>query len=329
MSRFQKWAVATTTATYLLIMAGGLVRAKDAGLGCPDWPKCFGRYYPPLSESQVPANIDPSRFDVQLAWIEYSNRLLGVLVGFLILGTFYYAVKDHRANKRIIYPTSTAFVLTLFQGWQGGQVVEQELKAWVVTVHLVLALVIVSLLLYATVGAFFPTIQARGKLPKSRQRLGQFALFLLLITLIQVGLGAKLRGDIEFIEENNPQIARAALIEEVGWPDIVHRTYSWLVLLGTGGILYYTHRKMESHAWILNTARLMAVMVIVQILTGIGMAYGGIPRGLQVIHLLNSSVLIGALTLLYLLINRLPVSMTTSDEAAKNQPVLSQEPVLR
>ena len=87
-------------------------------------------------------------------WTEYLNRLLGVTVGFLILATAISAWRHHRRQPRILWTTIAAFLLTGFEGWLGGRVVAHELAAWIVTAHLIVALVIVQLLLYATVEAF-------------------------------------------------------------------------------------------------------------------------------------------------------------------------------
>lgn len=303
--RFQKWALSTTIATYILIMVGGLVRASGAGLGCPDWPKCFGRYYPPLSKSQVPSSVDADLFDFQLAWIEYINRFIGVIVGLLIIGTLYYAVKSHRHTPRVLYPTITAFILVLFQGWLGGQVVEQELAPWLVTAHLILALILVSLLLYATVSAFFPETAPFENLPLEHRTLGRLTLIVLFLTIFQVGLGAHLRGELEIVQEDSPSLERAEWIDHVGWGDPVHRSFSWLVLIGVVALNLYTHRKIKSHPWIHLAVRSTAVLVVLQILVGIGLAYASLPPPLQVIHLITASLLIGTLTTIYLFASRL------------------------
>ncbi len=316
--RFQKWALSTTIATYLLIMVGGLVRASGAGLGCPDWPKCFGRYYPPLSKSQVPSNVDADLFDFQLAWIEYTNRFIGVIVGFLIIGTLYYAVKSHRHTPRVLYPTIAAFILVLFQGWLGGQVVEQELAPWIVTVHLILALILVSLLLYATVSAFFPEVAPFENLPPQRRILGRLALLILLLTIFQIGLGANLRGELEIVQEDNPTLERGEWIENVGWVDPVHRSFSWLVLIGIAVIKIFAYRKIEPNRWIHLTVRGTAILVVLQILVGIGLTYTDLPPPLQVIHVMNASLLMGALTAIYLLTSRLPT--LDSSSISKSSP---------
>jgi len=93
---FQRLSLITTLATFFLIFVGGLVRVSGAGLGCPDWPKCFGRWIPPLRAEDLPAGFDEQTFNVTLAWIEYINRLIGVIVGFLILATALMALKHFR-----------------------------------------------------------------------------------------------------------------------------------------------------------------------------------------------------------------------------------------
>ena len=74
MNLFKKLIYASTIGTYVVIFVGGLVRVSGAGLGCPDWPQCFGRWFPPTSIDQLPAHIDSSKFNLVLAWIEYVNH---------------------------------------------------------------------------------------------------------------------------------------------------------------------------------------------------------------------------------------------------------------
>src|SRR6266704_1978678 len=187
LSSFQRLALCTTAITYLLILVCGLVRASGAGLGCPDWPRCFGSWVPPASAAELPPQFERSLFNPTLMWTEYLNRLLGVTVGFLIFATFISAWRHHRREPRIFWTTVAALLLTGFQGWLGGRVVANELSAWIVTVHLIVALVIVQLLLYATVRAW----------SKASEPPSPFLILLILATMIQIGLGTQVRGAID------------------------------------------------------------------------------------------------------------------------------------
>src|SRR5918994_7899667 len=195
LTRFQRLALWTTVITYFLILVGGLVRASGAGLGCPDWPRCFGSWVPPLSAADLPPEFDRAQFNPVLMWTEYLNRLLGVTVGFFIFATLVVAVRDHRQTPRILWPTLAAFLLVGFEGWLGGVVVAHELAPWIVTVHLIVALIIVSLLLYATLYAFFG--EQRSRTPNARAALAGTSLLLIVMTLGQVALGAQVRGGID------------------------------------------------------------------------------------------------------------------------------------
>ena len=93
MNKIRYSLLASIAFTYSLILIGGFVRVSGAGMGCPDWPKCFDRWYPPLSISQIPSHIDPSLFNITLAWTEYFNRLFGMLTGIIIFSTFLLFIK--------------------------------------------------------------------------------------------------------------------------------------------------------------------------------------------------------------------------------------------
>src|SRR5690242_6348610 len=220
LSSFRCLALWTTASTYLLILVGGLVRASGAGLGCPDWPRCFGSWIPPTSAANLPPQFDPSQFNPTLMWTEYLNRLLGVTVGFLILATVISAWRHHRREPRILWTTVTAFLLTGFQGWLGGRVVANELAAWIVTAHLIVALVIVQLLLYATVRAWRKTAGPHSP----------FVLALIVTTMMQIGLGTQVRGAVDVAIDNG--VARASALASAGLLDHLHRDAAIIVFAG-------------------------------------------------------------------------------------------------
>lgn len=305
---FQLWAIITTLATYFLIMVGALVRASGAGMGCPDWPKCFDRWIPPTDISQVPPTIDPSLFNVTLAWTEYINRLIGVLIGFFIFATLVLAIRYHRKSPRILWPTVFAFVGVAFEGWLGSLVVRYHLDPHYVTLHLIVALMVVSALLYATVCAFFEDGKPLDNLPAAREKLGKVSRAILGVSLMQVGLGAWLRGDLEVVSNLNPTLARELRIDEVGLTDPLHRLMAFIVGALVIGLFLWIRRRFAAHVWLVRSAVFCAGLVGAQIAVGIGLAEVGLPPALQVIHLGLASLLTGGLTMVSLLAYRLPLT---------------------
>jgi cytochrome c oxidase assembly protein subunit 15 len=299
LSSFQTLALWTTAATYFLIFVGGLVRASGAGLGCPDWPRCFGSWIPPASAADLPPGFDVAQFNPTLMWTEYLNRILGVTVGFLILATLVSAWRHHRRTPRIFWPTAAAFLLVGFQGWLGGVVVQQELAAWIVTVHMLVALVIVSLLLYATVYAFFGDAPATRAVARARRPLIWTLAVLIAITLLQVTLGTQVRERID--EALSGGIARSEALSTVGQYDIWHREAALLVIAGTMAALWLL-RRYHRHAHDLHrAAAVMAALTLAQVVLGVTMAYAALTPAVQVLHLTGSSLLLGAQTVVLLL----------------------------
>jgi cytochrome c oxidase assembly protein subunit 15 len=304
MSAFQRLAVWTTATTYVLILVGGLVRASGAGLGCPDWPRCFGSWIPPASAAELPAPFDASQFNPTLMWTEYLNRVLGVSVGFLIFATLVSAVRHHRRVPGILWPTVAAFLLTGFQGWLGGRVVAHELAAWIVTVHLIVALVIVSLLLYATLFAFY-RVDGRGAVsplagaaPAGR-RLAWATLALMAVTLGQVTLGAQVRGRVdEALDRGTP---RADALSTVGAYDRWHRDAAAVVVGGTLIVVLLVLSQPTMPRPVARAAYVTGGLVGLQVAVGLSMAYVALTPPLQVAHLTASSLVLGSQTVLFLL----------------------------
>lgn len=296
---FQRWAILTTISTYFLIMVGGFVRAAGAGLGCPDWPSCFGRWIPPTDISQVPPEFHPDQFNITLAWIEYINRLIGVTIGIFILVTLILAIRHYRKTPRVLWPTVAAFLGVVYEGWLGKQVVAYELKPIVVTLHLVVALIIVSLLLYATVCAFFPQGKPIQNLPQSRKNLGRFAFVGTVILIIQIALGAWLRGELSLVETLH--------FNEPMFIDYLHRSLAVLVALYCFVMSYWALKKFKKLCYLIYTSYLLVFLVIVQIAAGMGLVQFSLPPYLQVIHLIVGSLLLGAFTTFILLCYRLPL----------------------
>ncbi|PYS48010.1 MAG: hypothetical protein DMG13_26480 [Acidobacteria bacterium] len=289
LSSFQRLVLWTTASTYFLILVGGLVRASGAGLGCPDWPRCFGSWMPPASAAELPPQFDPSLFNPTLMWTEYLNRLLGVTVGLLIVATVISAWRHHRREPRILWTTVAALLLTGFQGWLGGRVVANELAAWVVTVHMIVALVIVQLLLYATVRAW----RKAGGPPSP------FLIALILVTMIQIGLGTQVRGALDVAIDSG--VARASALASVGPLDHLHRDGALVVFAGSLLIVMWLWARLPKERILIRWAYAVAGLATLQVALGVVMAYVSLEPAPQVGHLTVASLLLGAETVLLLL----------------------------
>ena len=289
LSSFQRLALWTTASTYFLILVGGLVRASGAGLGCPDWPRCFGSWIPPASAAELPPQFDPSLFNPTLMWTEYLNRLLGMTVGFLILATVISAWRHHRHDARILWTTVAALVLTVFQGWLGGRVVASALAAWIVTIHMMLALVIVQLLLYATVSAWRKTDGLSSP----------FLIVLVLVTMIQIAFGTQVRSAIDVAIGNG--VARASALATAGLVDHLHRDLALVVFGGCLLTVMWLSIRFPRERALIRWAYVVAALATLQVALGVSMAYVSLEPAMQVGHLTVASLLLGAETILVLL----------------------------
>ena len=288
LTTFQRLALWTTAATYFLILVGGLVRASGAGLGCPDWPRCFGSWIPPASAAELPPQFDISQFNPTLMWTEYLNRLLGITVGFLILATTVAAWRHHRHQPRIVWSTTAALLLTAYEGWLGGRVVAHGLAPWIVTAHLVVALIIVQLLVFATADSI-SRIDLRSMLR------GWPVLALIVLTLVQIGFGTQVRGAIDAALDAG--VARNLALNSAGRLDFLHRDLAFAVLAGSAALCVWLLFRRAAPRLVRWSLAVMALAVL-QVALGVFMAYAALLPAAQVAHLTLASLLLGAQTVL-------------------------------
>jgi len=130
---FRRVAFTTAFFAYLQIALGGVVRVTGSGLGCPDWPLCHGRPYPPADLNSI---------------IEYSHRAVGSLTELLIAATAILAWVVWRTRRPVVAWLATgALIAGLSEALLGAAVVASELGPWLVVVHLGLAMIILGFLL--------------------------------------------------------------------------------------------------------------------------------------------------------------------------------------
>ena len=298
LTAFQKLALSTTAVTYLLILVGALVRASGAGLGCPDWPKCFGLWIPPTSADQLPAEFDPSLFNVVHTWTEYLNRLLGATTGILVFATLVSAILVYRKNEHvhrrsILFGSIAAFLLVGYAAFLGGRVVKMGLEPWMVTAHLVVAIFVVSSLLFATVRSL------RVDVLSATPPVTGISIVTIALTLFQVGLGTQVRAAIEHNKRLIGGSERMAWLDAVGGIDVLHRQLSLAVFALSVFLAWRLYKALpQSNAQ--RAAFAALVLVVLQIAAGVGLAYLDLPPVLQIAHLTLGSLLLGAQTVVVL-----------------------------
>ncbi len=290
LKRFLFWGVASIVMVYLVILAGAVVRGTGAGMGCPDWPKCFGLWIPPTDISQLPDNyqilfsdngkvlVEP--FNPIKTWTEYINRLVGALSGLVVLIMLFGSFKIRKQFPQSFYLTIFAFFLLLFQAWLGAKVVYTNLTPHMITYHMVLAMVIVGTLIFAVVSTFNISQKSNNKL----------FLLLLLLMFIQMILGVLVREQIDVTMKKMMYQNREQWLSTVDNIFIIHRTFSWIVLIASA---YFFYKLKNTDLKFHSVIQIAGVFVL--FFTGILFQYFDFPAFAQPIHLLTSSLMIGNL----------------------------------
>ncbi|WP_420572504.1 COX15/CtaA family protein [Kordia sp.] len=321
---FNTIAKVTLILVYLVIIAGAVVRMTGSGMGCPDWPKCFGYYIPPTEEAQLQwqpnhfyedgmviivdetlqvakedfttttsfnkLNWEPytkhdyAIFNAFHTWVEYINRLFGALAGLATLVLLIASCWFWR-EKKIITLLSLFTVLGMgFQAWLGKTVVDSNLAPFKITIHMVMALVIVAALLYI--------VQATSNKIKTHKSDSFFIKLLyasIILTLVQTILGTQVR---QFVDEQMHTLGEENKSLWLANPELnfyIHRTFSIVVLL-VNVFLFYRFRKLQ-----LGFSKIYWVMVLLllEIISGIAMYYIDFPFGSQTIHIVLATILFG------------------------------------
>lgn len=289
---FEKVALTTVFATIFLIFVGGLVRASGAGLGCPDWPKCFGLWIPPLDVADLPSAFDASLFNVQKTWTEYINRLIGVVIGLLITITFVTSIKYFKLKRSVTFSAAFAFIGVLFQGWLGGQVVKTGLSEGLITVHMLVAMLILLSLLFAYIQSRMEQIALPKVTKRDKKVLFSLSVVVIAFTFLQVLLGTQVREAIDLVSDHLSVGNGALWLDQIGYIDEIHRTSSWFLVITSLYMTYYLFRKMDETNAILKRVVLSVDSIIVfQIVLGIVLYYGGMPKSFQVMHLTFSAIM--------------------------------------
>lgn len=287
---FLRFSKAIVAMVFLVILAGGVVRTTQSGMGCPDWPKCFGKWIPPTREDQLPLNykelyafkyVDKS-FNPYHTWVEYINRMLGALLGLLLIVQFFRSFSFRRSNARIIWLSFALLLLTGFQGWLGSKVVEANLEVVKVTAHMLVALVIAAL------SVTIVHLCSHNRSSIKNRTLKHISILAIILLIIQIVLGTQVREQIDHISASLQFEQRELWISRLNHLFTIHRSFSIIV----AGVCIYLFVQYKKYDTLRLSSWLIFITVTTNIFLGIVMNYFDMPAVAQPLHLLLSSILI-------------------------------------
>jgi len=306
--RFRRLGTLTIFAVYFVILVGGIVRASGAGMGCPDWPTCFGQWIPPTDESQLPANYheiyaergyENTQFNPVKTWTEYTNRLVGVSIGFLIFLTAWSSRIFLKTDKTIFYLALSVFLLVGFQGWLGSAVVASNLKPYMITLHMLLALFIVALLIY-TIARSQRDALSQMDTRRLPEKFDAVLIAAMVMTLVQVAMGTQVREAVDFIAHEHSYIERQFWRDDFPIIFYVHRSFSSIILFTNLWLVWKIVQSADKNSLFTRTGYSLAALVVIAILAGISLDRLGVPPVAQPIHLLMANLIFGVQFFLYI-----------------------------
>ena len=327
---------------FLVILAGSTVRMTGSGMGCPDWPKCFGYYIPPTDISQILfksnndylkgqmilydkkkllvaksdfisndiINLDNWKvyekhdyilFNPVHTWFEFINRLLGAVLGLSILILFLFSLSCWKNKPNFFITSLLSLLAVLFQAWLGKTVVDSNLAPYKISIHMLMALVLVGLLL--CVRSLSKKLDFKIILNKPTTLLIYFSF---LLTIIQIALGLQVR---EFIDTQIDKWGYDFSNYWLLYPEnnfYVHRSLSVLVLI-SNFLIYYLIKKQGSQLTFINK---IILLIAIEIFLGILMYYFDFPFASQPLHLLVAAFLFGIQFYWILRINKITYGLS-------------------
>lgn len=314
MSAFQKVALAALAFTLFLMFVGAVVRATGAGMGCPDWPKCWGQYIPPTSVEQIDVDSLPierykekaarygrnpdevtresvlGEFNPIHTWTEFINRLCSLPIGVFTLLTL--AMSFKFIKKRPLVPVAAmgATFLVGLNAWMGARIVYSGLQPGTITTHMALAILLlgvqVSIVWMAREEPWALRVTQLGR------KLKWFGLIAFLCIIAEGIMGSQVREMTDALKKSHGDAPRSEWVTELeqSWMYLVHRSFSWVVLIIT--LLFYwvsCNFRIGGTGW---HEKIILGAVLAQMVLGMVLSFTGILPVVQVLHIGISAVLV-------------------------------------
>jgi len=317
---FQRIALVAYVCVEVLLFVGAVVRASGSGLGCPDWPFCYGCWVPPTSAEKIdftrldlekyrkkaaqhgrdPASITvetlKAEFDPVATWVEYVNRLTSLPVGLSVLWLFFASIGEwRRGRKRVFGATSLSVLLVGVNAWLGARVVLSGLQPGIITLHMALAILLLCVLVYtAWRGCARPWRVVWHQ--KADRRLLVLGWVLFGLVIIEGVMGSQVRELTDELAKSHAGEARSSWIAELETSGVylVHRSFSWLLVALAGWFWWQGRRVLAAFGWL---EKGIVGIIALQMILGVVLAHVGILAVVQVLHVGLSSLLVSGLCL--------------------------------
>ena len=320
---FRRIGLFTCSSVFLLFLLGALVRATGSGMGCPDWPKCFGLYAPPTCECQLPKNYEQvfqekrhkkvakflktlrtfglnekadlieqdknlyvqEKFDPTKAWIEYINRLFGVLAGLFAVIFIALSFLNKSLTKTRLW-ASIGFIMLILNAWLGSIVVATNLLPGIVSFHFLLS--------FLCLFGFIMAIHKAGPiLHLHNQESNKVWFWLWIVIFSEVILGTWSREQVDVLKANSILYLNGDTNEMLNFMAMdmlfaIHRYVPGIILIFTL-VKYYKDKDFRTRK---NHWFWIACICVVQICLGAIHIVYVVPKWTQIAHVVLGSGLL-------------------------------------
>ncbi|NRR34021.1 COX15/CtaA family protein [Oxalobacteraceae bacterium] len=327
-NKYRKLVWVCVFLTFDLIVFGAFTRLTDSGLGCPDWPGCYGLANPFLAHEEIKAAealLPGGPVTVLKAWIEMIHRYLamgiGVLTVALMVQSWRLWRRAHQAEYAPAFPTFL-FLFVCLQGAFGAWTVTLKLQPVIVTIHLLLGMGLLALLTWygGRQDHLHAPVRAVTASPPAMRNIRLLAGCSLALLFVQLALGGWTSTNYATLACTDFPLCGGKLVPAMDfehgftlWRELgktaaghylpfaaltaihwVHRNFALLVVLVAG----YTCYRAWGHAALYLTARRIAIVLALQAATGIATIYLNFPLALAVLHNAGAALLVLLLTML-------------------------------
>jgi cytochrome c oxidase assembly protein subunit 15 len=326
-NKYRKLVWVSVFLTFDLIVFGAFTRLTDSGLGCPDWPGCYGEANPFIAHEAIKAAealMPTGPVTVFKAWVEMIHRYLAMGIGVLIVAMMCVAWLRWRKTRAVGYqpgyPTLLFFFVCL-QGAFGAWTVTLKLQPVIVTTHLLLGMGLLALLVWF--GCHQDRITARPLTPWGQAPLvsvQRLALLSGLVVALQLALGGWVSTNYATLACSEFPLCQGQLVPEM---DFEHGFHLWRELGKTAAGHYIPFAALTAIHWVHRNFALVVVLVLgytawrawrvpqlkrlaqgvlavlaIQAFTGLATIYFNFPLAIAVLHNAGAALLVLLLTML-------------------------------